>query len=77
MILKVITIKNSNILQNMIFVEFGKRIGVQKNRIEKLLNPFLVRQAFVDTLIAQSFLSEANKREYLLMYNRKRTFLNN
>ena len=59
------------------FIEFGKRIGVQKNRIEKLLNPFLVRQAFVETLIARSFLSEANKREYLLMNNRKRTFLNN
>ncbi len=57
------------------FLEFAKRIGVVTNRIEKLLSPFLEKQKGVETLVSHSFLSEANKRGYLLMYNQKRNFL--
>lgn len=57
------------------FETFGKRIGVAETRVDKLLKPFLERQAFVETLISRSFLSEENKRGYLLMYNMKRNYL--
>jgi serine/threonine-protein kinase HipA len=50
------------------FIEFARRIGVGETRIEKLLNPFLVKQPFAVTLVNHSFLSDANKRSYLLMY---------
>jgi serine/threonine-protein kinase HipA len=58
------------------FAEFAKRIGVVESRIGKLLNPFIEKQASVETLVHHSFLSEANKRGYLLMYSTKRNFLN-
>jgi serine/threonine-protein kinase HipA len=58
------------------FIEFAKRIGVIETRIEKLLNPFLEKQSFVEALVNHSFLSEANKRGYLLMYSTRRNFLN-
>lgn len=57
------------------FIEFAKRIGVAEGRIEKLLFPFLERQPFAEILAARSFLNEANKRGYLMMYNMKRNFL--
>lgn len=57
------------------FTEFALRIGVNENRIQKLLNPFLEKQSFVETLISRSFLTEANKRGYLLMYKTKRNHL--
>ncbi|MFM7728458.1 MAG: hypothetical protein ACKO7B_17300, partial [Flavobacteriales bacterium] len=57
------------------FVEFGKRIGVNESRIEKLMSPFLEKQLFMETLIRRSFLSEANKRGYLMMYQAKRNYL--
>jgi serine/threonine-protein kinase HipA len=57
------------------FTEFALRIGVAESRVEKLLNPFLEKQLFVETLISRSFLTEANKRGYLLMYNTKRNHL--
>lgn len=57
------------------FIEFGRRIGVTESRIDKLLNPFLEKQHLVEKLISHSFLTEANKRGYLLMYNRKRNHL--
>lgn len=57
------------------FMEFAKRIGVAPNRAEKLLQPFLERQPFMATLVSRSFLSEANKRGYLMMYNNKRNCL--
>lgn len=57
------------------FIEFAKRIGVTESRVEKLLNPFLEKQPFMETLINRSFLSEPNKRGYLLMYNTKRNYL--
>ena len=57
------------------FIEFGIRIGVAKSRVEKLLNPFLMKQPLVERLIHASFLTEPNKRGYLLLYSTKRNFL--
>jgi serine/threonine-protein kinase HipA len=57
------------------FMEFAKRIGVKENRIDKLLLPFFQRQPLVETLVSHSFLSDANKRGYLLMYSTKRNYL--
>ena len=57
------------------FMEFAKRIGVSPKRAEKLLQPFQERQPFMATLVSRSFLSEANKRGYLMMYNNKRNCL--
>jgi serine/threonine-protein kinase HipA len=57
------------------FAEFAKRIGVQESRIEKLLAPFLEDQKTVGILINRSFLSDASKRGYLLMYKTRRNLL--
>ena len=57
------------------FTEFAKRTGVAEGRVKKLLNPFFEKQPFVETLVSRSFLSDANKRGYLLMYNTKRNCL--
>lgn len=57
------------------FIEFAKRIGVNESRIDKLLQPFLVRQALVESLIQRSFLSDPAKRGYLLDYQTKRNYL--
>jgi serine/threonine-protein kinase HipA len=57
------------------FMEFARRIGVVQSRVEKLLRPFLEKQPLVETLINRSFLTEANKRGYLLMYHTKRNRL--
>ena len=57
------------------FEEFGRRIGISENRIEKLLAPYLGKQPFMESLISRSFLTEANKRGYLMMYQAKRNYL--
>jgi serine/threonine-protein kinase HipA len=57
------------------FEEFGKRIGVSDNRIEKLMRPFLEKQLLMESLITRSFLTETDKRGYLLMYQTKRNYL--
>ena len=57
------------------FIEFAKRIGVTESRVEKLLNPFLEKQNPVEILISRSFLIDASKRGYLLMYQTKRNYL--
>lgn len=57
------------------FIEFAKRIGVAENRVEKLLNPFLEKQPLMERLVSSSFLTDANKRWYLLMYNTKKNHL--
>jgi serine/threonine-protein kinase HipA len=57
------------------FVEFGRRIGVSENRIEKLMAPYLEKQALMEILISNSFLTEANKRGYLMLYQTKRNYL--
>jgi len=50
------------------FVEFGKRIGVNESRIQKISAHFLEDQSRVDKLIQNSFLNEKSKRAYLLHY---------
>lgn len=57
------------------FEEFGRRIGVAENRIQKLVTPYLKKQPFMETLISRSFLTDANKRGYLMMYQTKRNYL--
>lgn len=57
------------------FMELAKRIGVAESRVEKLLNPFLEKQPFMETLVSHSFLNDANKRRYLMMYHTKRNGL--
>jgi serine/threonine-protein kinase HipA len=57
------------------FITFANRIGIAESRIEKLLNPFLVNQPFVEKLISSSFLNDADKRGYLLLYYTKRNCL--
>jgi serine/threonine-protein kinase HipA len=57
------------------FEEFGKRIGVAESRIDKLMTPFLVKQPLMETLLSRSFLTDANKRGYLMMYQTKRNYL--
>jgi len=57
------------------FTEFAKRIGVTDSRLEKLLRLFLEKQSGVETLMSRSFLNDAGKRGYLLMYNTKRNYL--
>lgn len=57
------------------FREFAKRIGVTESRVDKLMNPFLEKQPFVEILVSHSFLSGADKRGYLLLYNTQRNYL--
>ena len=57
------------------FIEFGKRIGVREDRIEKLIAPLLQTPPLLQQLISNSFLNTANKRGYLMMYQAKRNFL--
>ncbi len=57
------------------FIEFGRRIGIAENRIEKLIAPFLEKQPKVEYLLSNSFLNEPCKRAYLLNYNTKRNYL--
>jgi serine/threonine-protein kinase HipA len=57
------------------FRVFGQRIGVLEKRIERLLQPFLIRQPLVETLIQRSFLDLPSQRAYLLHYQTRRNFL--
>jgi serine/threonine-protein kinase HipA len=57
------------------FIEFGKRIGISENRVEKLIAPFLEKQPKVNVLLSNSFLNEPCKRAYLLNYSTKRNYL--
>lgn len=56
-------------------VEFGIRLGISETRIEKLMQPYLQKQAFVEKMIKRSFLNDTCKRAYLQHYNTKRNFL--
>lgn len=49
-------------------IEFGKRIGVNENRISKLIAPYIEKQEFVETLIKRSFLNAKSKKAYILNY---------
>jgi len=50
------------------FQEFGRRLGVGGQRMEKLLKPFLTKQALVESLIQRSFLNPETKDFYLKEY---------
>ena len=67
--------KKSNHPNKNDFEEFGRRIGVSENRIEKLMAPYLEKQPFVELFIGRSFLTDVNKRGYLMMYQTKRNYL--
>jgi serine/threonine-protein kinase HipA len=58
------------------FVEFGRRIGIDEKRAERLIAPFLIKQDKVEQLVQRSFLNDASKRAYLLDYSTKRNSLN-
>jgi serine/threonine-protein kinase HipA len=58
------------------FLELSRRIGIAPDRAEKLLAPFLEKQAIVETLTSRSFLDEDVKRGYLLYYHTRRNRLN-
>ncbi|MBU0489270.1 MAG: HipA domain-containing protein [Bacteroidetes bacterium] len=58
------------------FSEFGKRIGVNETRIEKLMKPFMEKQTMVEMLTEKSFLKKPEKRAYLLLYSTRRNLLN-
>lgn len=57
------------------FEEFAKRIGIQEDRLAKLLELFFLKQAKVERLARHSFLSDANKRGYLREYSSRRNRL--
>lgn len=58
------------------FMEFGRRIGIDEKRAERLMSPLLLKQEKVEELVQRSFLNDATKRAYLLDYNTKRNSLN-
>ena len=57
------------------FIEFAKRIGVRDDRLEKLLESFLLKQDKVEMLVNRSLLSTPNKKGYLMEYSSKRNML--
>lgn len=57
------------------FRELARRFGMNEKRTEKFLQPFLDKQPFMEELVNRSFLNDAGKRGYLLMYNTKRNYL--
>lgn len=68
--------KKNNHVSQADFAELAKRLGIAESRIDKLIQPFLTKQVQVETLIQHSFLNNASKRGYLLLYNQKRNYLN-
>ena len=57
------------------FIEFGRRIGLFPQRIEKIIHPFLQKQPLVEALTRRSFLGKAEKKAYLIYYNTKINYL--
>lgn len=57
------------------FVEFALRIGVTESRIDKVLNPFMLKHPLIEKLVSRSFLNDSNKRGYMHMYSTKRNYL--
>jgi serine/threonine-protein kinase HipA len=57
------------------FIELAKRTGISESRIDKLLSRFLEKQSSIETLVKRSFLSDANKRGYYLMYETRLNLL--
>lgn len=67
--------KNSNHACKDDFVELANRIGLSEKRTEKILQLFLLKHAFMETLIGRSFLNDSGKRGYLMEYNKRMNFL--
>ena len=72
---KSVTGKKTNHPGKEDFIEFGNRIGINKNRIEKILQPYLEKQPLMETLVSRSFLTDALKRGYLLQYSTRKNYL--
>lgn len=51
-----------------LFREFGTRIGISQKTVERILEKYCSEYAGIDTLIANSFLSDELKRIYRQMY---------
>lgn len=58
------------------FIKFGVEIGINENRVTKLLAPFLKKQISVENMIERSFLDEETKAQYLNHYNERLLMLN-
>lgn len=58
------------------FLKFGKIIGISESRINKLLEPFLLKQNSVEDLVKKSFLDEDTKIQYLNHYDERIAMLN-
>ncbi len=58
------------------FVEFGKTIGINESRVNKLLVPFLKKQEEVENLVRRSFLDEETKKQYMSHYDERLIMLN-
>lgn len=58
------------------FIELAKRMEIMDTRINKILDPFLHRQDFVQELVNRSFLNDQTKKAYLMRYNERRKYLN-
>jgi serine/threonine-protein kinase HipA len=58
------------------FIEFGRKIGIKENRVNKLIEPFLNKQPGVENLIKRSLLDEETKTQYLIHYNERIVMLN-
>ena len=58
------------------FLEFGRRIGIDEKRAERLIAPFLIKQDKVEQLVQRSFLNDAIRRAYLPDYSTIRNRLN-
>jgi serine/threonine-protein kinase HipA len=50
------------------FLELARRLGMEKKRAEKLMQPFIIYQDRVETLVARSFLDDGAKKDYLWDY---------
>jgi len=57
------------------FMEFAKRIGINDNRINPLLEPFREKKN-VEDITNRSFLSVTDKKSYIQWYHEKLNYLN-
>ncbi|MDE6199459.1 MAG: hypothetical protein K2G06_06415, partial [Muribaculaceae bacterium] len=53
------------------FERFGKKIGLVKRRMDKILNKYIVLPEEAKLLIGKSFLSEKMKRNYARIVNER------
>lgn len=58
------------------FIEFGKTIGLNENRVIKILAPYLKEQSEVENLIKRSFLDEKTRMLYRNHYKERLAKLN-